>query len=360
MSSSRRYLVYLFAFSGVLLSLHYCVIKYGFAPYGMNESLFGFENIISYRTDGRFVKTAKITNDENQYEIYMIGSSRLRDGLSTETAQEITQEKAFNYGISGLLASEMTLIVDHLLLYKKPETIIIGLDFFAFNDATKPSYTMVLEEKLFWKDILKLYLSSFSLKSAKNMWIQRKTKEKIFCSRDGYCEDKRFTSTEVAYYIQEGLKKMGQANDVLFNFQGYDKSMEDFESMLKALKDSDARVLFYHAPAHILYYKGLQNIGLLDTHLQWKEEISRKIYDYGFALWDFDIDSPATMLPLPESIRYFNDDLHYNKFFGDIILRTLFTGESNRFSVKLDHKNIKEHLARQFYITDTLQLEDFQ
>ncbi|GEM_PF-3502650 len=327
MKETDRYLCWFFALLGMVFALQFCIIRYGFAPYGTGESALGLDNMVAYRMDGRFVKTARISGGQDSYDIYMIGSSRLRDGLSPKTVTDLTGLSAFNYGLSGLLAKEMAPIVDHLLAYKKPKAIIIGLDFFAFNDATAPSKSMALGKGLSLENTIKLYLSVFSLKTIKEVWIHERDDVQIECNKNGFCRDARFGPEAVAHYIQEGLDKMGDSKDVLYNFNGYRESLNIFMGMLDRLERSGIKVVFFYSPAPVAQYERLREIGLYDLHQKWKDDVSKAILGHGFRVWDFNIKSPATTLDFEQSARYFNDDLHYTEYFGDIILKTILEAD---------------------------------
>ncbi len=327
MGQFKTYIAILFILICSAAIIQYTAIKYGFAPYGMRKSLFGYDSIVSYKTDGRFVKTAKVSAEGKAFDIYMIGSSRLRDGLDPETVEALTGMETFNYGLSGLLAREMEKIVGHLVKQKQPKLIIIGLDFFAFNDATTPSDSMVLETHMPFETALKLYLSKFSIEIVQKARKHKKENIQVFCSTNGFCEDKRFTPEEVGHYIKQGLGNMGQPGSVLDKFNGYKKSYTAFERMLEKLSSTNTKVIFFHSPAHYEYYAKLEEIGLLETYTNWKNDINKAALENGYQVWDFNIASPATTLAFDQSERYFNDDLHYTKYFGDIILETILGSE---------------------------------
>lgn len=341
MQNYKTYLlIFLFtAFS--LIALHGLVVWKGFAMYGEGASFLDTQSKIAFRNDGKFAKTAHVSMKDFRADGYLIGSSRLRDGLDPATAEALTGKRFFNYGVSGLVVKEMKPLVDHLLTYKKPEIIVIGLDFFAFNDFTKPATDMVLGDGIGVKNFLKMYLSSFSVKTARGMLDIKGEYKGLTCNINGFCHDTRFSPSDVAHYIDAGQKQTGTKGTPLQNYVAYDESMEIFGQLLDELKRENIQVYFFFSPSHILSYHYLQKAGLLDLYISWKNDVSDAIMARGFGLWDFDIKSPATSLKRADSSEWFNDDLHYTKKFGDVILETVLAGKDNEYGLRMTPERLE-------------------
>lgn len=360
MKQETKYTLSLLAVISALLLTQLFITRSGFDPYGMNSSLFGYDNIVAYRTDGRFVKTMKVSAADNHYQAYLVGSSRLRDGLDPATVYNLTGLETFNYGLSGLLAREMNQIVYHLLEYKEPKLIVIGLDFFAFNDSVAPSDSMVLKKKPELEDWLKFYMSSFAISKNLEIWEAKAENTQVLCARNGFCHDKRFSPEQVAHYIQAGMKKMGNKGDVLYGFSGSSESMTAFVAMLEVLAAHEARVVFFHSPAYITYYKRMDEIGLLDDYLEWKEDVSELILAKGFDVWDANTMNMGTTAPLEQAHVWFTDHIHYTKAYGDNILQAMLSEEPEEGSLsrKLTRTNLRSHIEAQRRMVPGLQYQE--
>lgn len=317
-------------FSVIFLgSLHLATVYYGFSPYTERKPYLGQNNYIAFKTSGKITKTAIASNPDFGYDIYLVGSSRLRDGLNPETAEKLTGKSVFNYGVSGLLISEMKPIIEHLLETKEPTSLIIGLDFFAFNDRAKPSQNMTLKVRRSIKDNITLYLSKFSLLKVKEQMAFQK--QNIHCFANGFCKDNRFSNEDVANYIQKGLNTSNdKKGHVLYGFESYEKSLSNFKNIVDQLMKRGIDTRFFISPSHNDYMTYLEGLGLHATYKKWKNDITNIIRKTEYPLYDFEIKSPATTLPYLESHQFFNDDLHYKETFGDIILKTVLNGQKRK------------------------------
>ncbi len=351
MHSHSSHLLIFLATALALLASHALIIHKVFAVYGEGPSWGGFDNKIAFRSDGKFAKTARVSMPDFTPQIYMIGSSRLRDGLSPQTAKDITGKRAFNYGMSGLVIKEMKPVIDHLIAQKNPQMVIIGLDFFAFNDSTSPAKDMVLENGIGPKNLLKMYFSEFGLKKSIEMMDLKGEYRGLYCGLDGFCEDTRFTPQQVSDYISQGLANMGNQGNPLHDYKSFDESLALFGTVLDDLKSHQIDAKFYFSPAHILQYRRLEEIGLINLHGEWKDSVTRMILAHGFEVHDFDIKSPVTTTPRDEAYSYFNDDLHYTKKTGNIILETLLSESGSKqyknFSINLTAKNLPSVIGEQ-------------
>lgn len=337
----KRYLMSMIIMIAIALSLHFVLIRFVFSPYGPLTSQNTQDNVIAYRSDGRVVKTSLVSQPQFNPQIYLIGSSRLRDGIDPGTIEDITGQDVFNYGFSGALMSEINLIVKHLVENKKPDTVIIGLDFFSFNDSTRPSENLVLRDGLILEDYLKLFLSGFSLSKAYEHIKHDRAQTKIECLPNGFCRDNRFTPSEIADYIQKGFDPSKlMPGHVLYDFQSYMNSMLLFEDALKNLNENNVRTYLFISPAQGHYQTYMANVGLDRIYANWKNELTRIANEQNIDLWDFEIISPATNLSYEESSRFFNDHIHYKSNFGDIISEVIFENKSNT-----KHKSYYERLS---------------
>ena len=61
----------------------------------------------------------------------------------------------------------------------------------------------------------------------------------------------------------------------------------------------------------------------------------------GFNLYDFDGKTRATSLKRADSAPWFNDDLHYTKKFGDVILTTLLKDDKNDYAMKMTPERLE-------------------
>lgn len=359
MTTPSKYILVYLTTALALIALHGFLSWKGFDIYGEGESLLGYESKIAFRNDGKFTKTARVSMRDFNPEGYLIGSSRLRDGLDPKTANELTGKQFFNYGMSGLVIKEMKPVVDHILANKAPEIIIIGLDFFSFNDTTKPAKDMVLKSHIAPKDYLKMYLSSFSLKSAKSMMDLKGEYKNLICYKNGFCNDERFTPEEVAHYIALGLDNTAEEGSPLYDYRSFDESLALFNTMLNELKQRNVQVHFFFSPAHILYFSKIKQKNLLPAYLDWKEKVSQSILTHGYDLWDFDIKSEATNQKFIGSSDYFSDDIHYTKKFGDIILTTVLTGKHDDYSVKITGESLAEILRQNREVYPNLTSQNY-
>ena len=119
-----------------------CVVTVGFAialtryadPYWLSDARTLREDSPALDVQMRFSKALQLISREWEVplKVVFIGSSTVYRGLNP-AALDYPAGAVYNLGISSLRMQEAKAYVQHLLLFSRPEMVLIGLDFFQFD-----------------------------------------------------------------------------------------------------------------------------------------------------------------------------------------------------------------------------------
>lgn len=125
---------------------------------------------------------------------------------------------------------------------------------------------------------------------------------------------------------------------------------------MEQLYDNNIKTTIIFGPAHIRQWEALDYYLDYDLWLKWKVDvvetvnlISKKFNKKSFEIYDFSIYNKYTSEKIHKKknvyMKYFWDSSHYKDNFGKLILEYLNnTFYEDNFAVKLDVKNVNEHI----------------
>ncbi len=125
-------------FLSLILSMFTCfAINYIVDTYGLfNSPTFSkFNQIKPYKNSQ--IRLSKLLDiKRTNPDIIVLGSSRVMSGIEFNNTNVLNSRNSYNLGLPGAYMDELMYYVKYIINHnnKKPQKIIIGLDFFMFNE----------------------------------------------------------------------------------------------------------------------------------------------------------------------------------------------------------------------------------
>ena len=260
----------------------------------------------------RFSKTAQsIIRKPN---IIILGSSRVYRGIDTE---KYHSKDMYNFGISSLTIREAKSYIQHFIRFTPVETIILGLDYFMFdnNGTYRPGFDPDTGNH---KYPIKAISTSLISKTAFN---DAKLALSGEHSGDGY-------------WTRSGFKKTNPRNKkeierVLVGFykDEYVITDEEYEVLSKLLsmvtKNESVKLYVYISPLNSRHIERMKQAGMIEDFMQWKKRIKEILSEKNIELYDFSFENPFYNEEIIQSTEHWIDTSHFAPSIGDWILREI-------------------------------------
>ncbi|MDO8465633.1 MAG: hypothetical protein Q7S46_10350 [Gallionella sp.] len=303
-------------------------------------------------------------------DVVILGTSRTDIGIGREH-QAFQGKRVFNLATFGQPIRESRRLMEVVLEHGKPQAIVVGLDFFAFNALFVPP-TDFVEENYSPLRPYNLMLSISALTDSRNA-VRRKTPvENDCCYADGFRTPqtlsrlagtyrKNFSNNERMYLLEKYLPYPGCRFSFATGKAG--SSLEDLRAMMQLAHRHHVDLRLFISPAHARQWETLAIAGLWEQWEEWKRELARineaeakQVGAAAFPLWDFsgyDIVSTEEV-PAPEDkksvMRWYTDSGHYTPDLGRQIIQRMFAptagGELDTWGSMMDTPNLEAHLKR--------------
>jgi hypothetical protein len=326
-------------------------------------------------------------------DVLFLGSSRSAVGLNPQHPA-LNGLRAYNLALNGSNIQQIKAVFDHALLVHKPRRVIIGLDFFAFNQyhAGRTDFDPSLLASGTYADrwLSELKKLGFALgwqtlmSSMKTIQSQGKVEmpawatdalgqtqptymEALIASRGG--QRKAFLANEQSYVGGMYLPSPRRVYDLALQS---DKSpMAELRHIVRASRAHGVELQLFISPVHARQLEVAWGLGLWSTAEEWKralvrmlEEEARETAKQPFPLWDFSGYNSITtesVPPLEDStarMKWYWESSHYRSETGDLVLNRIFGVGANPyadFGVMINHANLESYLAhvrttRQTYV----------
>lgn len=268
-------------------------------------------------------------------ETIILGSSRIMSGIESSYDLFKKSDKVFNLGLPGINMYQSLQYFKHALYFQKDiKLVIIGIDFFMFNDYLDNLDNFDeerLEKRLSIQDSIGTTLSIDTLAaSLKTLDINRKNER-----------EKNQEST---------TKKFQRWLTNFLEFRGFYKTYRLSQKQLDSLKliidlcranNIDYRVFI--SPTHATQYEAIEVAGLWTTFEKWKKEVVKIT-----PVWDFSGYNSITTEVISESMTNYIDNSHYSSHTGELVLNKIFAYQADKipqdFGIFVDRGNLASHL----------------
>lgn len=282
-----------------------------------------------------------------------LGTSRTEYGLDPTHPSVTKNLPAYNLALSDASAYEMMRYFQHALV-NQPElkTVVIGIDFFMFNDFKKPqsSFTEDRLEKqsISLRDALDVSLSFSALQLSKEtIGFNRKHSnstspyaengwrvEQYFFEHNSLATPNRFERS-LSNFLENPYKKYKLST----------KELNHLKTIIDICGKRGIEVKVFISPSHATQWEAVRAAGLWQEFEQWKREVSKIA-----PVWDFSGYNSITSEPVRNEMNNYLDSSHYRKKVGDLVLNRLFSAQEKAvpadFGTLITPANVEAHLIK--------------
>ena len=347
-SSSLKYIVIFFATAIVTVAgfVSFNLLVDPYDVFGMKKiaGLNAFKPVIG--SNQRVYET--ITILKNKPEAIILGTSRSDIGLST--ANVLLPSNTFNAAMSGQQIWESRKLMQAVLeksAYKKPKIVLIGLDFFAFNNLVPLPFDYNVDNFDSNRPVKLLFSISTSLDGLRTLFYQQKKND--FYIKGGMLDEKGFRIYGGNPALSQVDRFRGGENGYLRNVyrpapectwksdgQG-DKNdaFEEFRGILELAYKNHLDLKPFISPSHARQWEAIEVFGLWGKFEDWKRKIVKinqeeaiKWHQKEIDIWDFSGYNSITSEPVvghaDNDKSYYWESSHYKKELGDLVIARIY------------------------------------
>ncbi|MEW5860862.1 MAG: hypothetical protein AB1861_26400 [Cyanobacteriota bacterium] len=281
----------------------------------------------------------------------LLGSSRSDLGLDPNHPA-LANQTPYNLGLVGPNMYEVRRYFDHALTNQPNlKTVVLGIDFFMFNDYSpnSPDFdeNRLNQTSLTLKDSINTIFSISALEASKGTIASSLQSEAYFLYHsnglryvygnkpdeplknkfekmiEGFLEDK-------SYYARYRLSQ---------------KYLNDLRHIVETCQKKNIELKLFISPRHTIHSEAIKQAGLGSDFEEWQRELVKIA-----TVWDFSGYNSITTEPISDQMKNYWDSSHYRKEVGDLILNRMFKVQEKRvpndFGVLLTSDNIELQLAK--------------
>lgn len=261
----------------------------------------------------------------------LLGSSRMSAGINPSDVEALTSVSCYNSGMNGATFDELYHYFEHAL-YHQPnlKLVIIGIDFFTFNQSIKPR-------------------SGFSIDRLKKRFYLTDYMDSLFsytflkCSLATLSNNFFHSDTFVhPVFLDNGLfnsSSAGSANPIIKNghlwylhsllhsdYSQYTidpKRIQLFRQLVKTCQERSIELRVFIPPAKAVYWEFIYRKG----HWNVFEDLKRQLTTI-YPIWDFSGFNCVTTESAQQESPFYYECSHFTPYLGKIILKTLFNKQT--------------------------------
>lgn len=357
-----RYFLH-FCLATMLLVATMAGFNYRVDPYAIYQDATGADTPIRVMNE-RIFKTVRLTH--SHADTVFIGTSRTDIGIAHEQPA-LAGQHLINLATFGQPIRETRRLFELAVRDGKPHTVVIGLDFFAFNTLFAPPSDYV-EENYNAVRPFSLLLSISTLADSLSKYKHPQPVMGDCCYADGsrlnndpgYLTGKYhhyFTASERMYLMEKYLPYPQCA--FAFFPAGHEEqsSLADLRAILALAQQQKIDLRLFISPSHARQWETLAVAGLWQDWEYWKrqlvtlnEQVAIQAGKAAFPLWDFSGYDAISSENLPDEgspdmMKHYSDSSHYLPALGQRLVARLF-GAKDDWGLLLTHDNLADHLAQ--------------
>lgn len=378
-----RYFIH-FCTATILLAAALAGFNYGVDPYAIYHDQ--AEDAAPLRVmNERIFKTVKLAR--THADVVFMGTSRTDIGIGREQPA-LSGKKILNLATFGQPIRETRRLFELAVLEGKPHTVVIGLDFFAFNALFAPPSDYVEDNyNALRKATLLLSVSTLSDSLSKYRHPLPVTGDCCFADGFRIATDPAYLMGKYHHYFSASermylMEKYLPYPQCAFSFApaGHEEqsSLVDLRAIFELAQRRHIDLRLFISPSHARQWETLAVSGLWGTWEAWKKQIvalnEREAGQAGqppFSFWDFSGYDAVSSEDLPDEgvqrlMRGYSDSSHYVPALGQRLVARMF-GAADQWGAKLTGSNVEANLsliraARQQYRAahprDIAEIED--
>lgn len=337
MNQSARYILIFFSLCFIGIA-SFAAVNYVVDPFGF------------YRPHdrGAFVIKPAMTNFEAMSkariieklrpQTIIIGSSRADYGL--DPSHPSFDDNAYNGALKGLTMKYLPETIHHAI-DNGAGHIVLGLDFFMFNDAMVSGHDMNADGG--W-----LTLVSFStLKpTLKTLLLQNDPDQPDMTVKGMHTSndlDKKTRENGTQWLFEHSEK--GYLSDIYFPHPhrefNFGESWKNLEDAFDKIHSSDVKLTVFVAPVHIRTLILIKQSGLWPEYIEWRNQLQNIAHKYGYTLKDYTAVTSITTEDISSNMRYYWDNSHYKPALGNMILSA-----DNNLPSNVSNADLEEDITR--------------
>jgi hypothetical protein len=275
----------------------------------------------------------------------VLGTSRVQFGIDPKDFP--AGERVYNFGVPAAKVSELKDYTDHILANTPTSTLVIGLDFFSFNDLEMPDSAyrhVTLGSTALWRAVPVLLFSQAALERSRHTLADSRKKATGNDRGDGFSVFPIGRSPR-ADFLATVARFVG--NDYVYgDYRSFARSMRDYRALLTAARARGVTVVSYISPVHAAFLEAIDCMGLWPTFKAWERELAQVSQEFHVPLWDFAGYNEITTTPLKDGFRTHFDGSHFRPEIGRLVIARIYgEGEPSTFGIRVDPGNIEAHLA---------------
>lgn len=303
-------------------------------------------------------------------DVVILGTSRTDIGIGREH-RAFQGRRVLNLSTFGQPIRETRRLMQLALEHGKPQAIVVGLDFFAFNALFVPPSDFV-EENYSLLRPYNLMLSISALADAWKVVLRKIPAEGDCCYADGFRTPqtlsrmagsyrRNFSDSERMFLLEKYLPYPDCRFSLATSKAG--SSLDDLREMVRLAHQHHVDLRLFISPSHARQWETLAVSGLWEQWEEWKRELIR-INEAGaiqagaatFPLWDFSGYDTVSTEEVPvlgdntSIMRWYSDSSHYTPDLGRHIILRMFTpvakGELENWGAMMDIPTLEMHLKR--------------
>jgi hypothetical protein len=308
-------------------------------------------------------------------EVLILGTSRSNIGINPSNPIFGTPN-VFNAAMSGQQIWESKKLLERLLKTNcpKPKTVILGLDFFAFN--------MLLETPFDYSDEnfnrfrrFELVFSLTTVLDSLRTLIRQNYSEQILrgglLRSDGFREyvgnpsidaRSRFIGSERGY-LQDIYRPLPHCKWNPFAIKDGLDAYGHYSQLILLAKENNIRLVLFISPSHARQWETIAASNLWENFESWKNSLVKISADLSLTLsipeepiWDFAGYSDVSSIALPAKgiidVENYWDSSHYKEEIGALMLNRIFNhrlenstvSDLSNFGFPMRINNIEKHL----------------
>lgn len=361
MSNSKSWIKKFFLTSAVVM-LFVSFVNIIVDPYG----IFDIINIEGFNTNKSKITTdqiprfyaAKRMSPDNM----IFGTSRV-GSINPRLISEYAGGKTYNFSIAGSHIFLQNCYINYFLDTYQLKTIILGLDFFSFIEFSDN----ILKHKQALERVKSRFYINDYLVSVVNIDTFLNS---INTVKDNIRGRYKVTDYQIGMNIFEEYKEKIEADGLTYVNSSIERVIRDYnrdyyrldnfskesitqnllyvKEIINKASKKGVNIKIYINPVYFLQYDLIVHNGLKDYYLQWKKELAKITSYYDFSGYNFISTNPI----------YWYDSSHFRENVGDLIIKTLFTGDIiENFGAYIDLTNVTSYNQ---YMFDKIKSEDLE
>ena len=281
-----------------------------------------------------------------QPDIVFLGSSRVQVGLDPASIPN-----SYNFGIPGLKASELLGYGQHILTDTNASRLIIGLDFFTFDDSQtiSGSYSQaVLGKNSLLRAIPETLFSFNSLNHSRKTFRSSYKGKLSLHQKNGFYQLPMPSDRPPGEIVLDTIQQFISTGGAYQGQKNINRSLSDLNRLLELANSKEVAVDLFISPTHAALMEALDMVKLWSVYENWKLQLTKLAAIQNVALWDFGGYTQLTKINLSSSQTVFFDGSHYLQSIGRRLLLIIDNKiNSHGIGQLLTPDNIHEYLGSQ-------------